>query len=123
MTFRIKRVYESAEPSDGTRVLVDRLWPRGISKVEAKLDAWMKDVAPSPALRTWFGHDPERFAEFSRRYRQELKGNASVAELRSLGGRHRVTLLYAAHDPHVNHAVVLQKFLSPRRARAQKLNG
>jgi uncharacterized protein YeaO (DUF488 family) len=112
MTFQIKRVYEPAKPTDGTRVLVDRLWPRGLRKADADLTLWMKDVAPSPSLRVWFNHDPERFAEFRRRYTRELKGNPAVAELRKLGKSKRVTLLYAAHDPKVNHALVLQSALA-----------
>src|ERR1700748_985096 len=101
MTFQIKRVYEPTSPSDGTRVLVDRLWPRGLKKTDAHLTLWMKDVAPSPQLRLWFDHDPERFAEFRRRYNSELKGNPALADLRKLGKSKRVTLLYAAHDPKV----------------------
>jgi len=116
MSFQIKRVYEPAKPTDGTRVLVDRLWPRGLRKTDADLTLWMKDVAPSPRLRVWFGHDPEKFAEFRRRYMSELKGNAGVAELRKLGKSKRVTLLYAAHDPKVNHALVLQSALTRRAA-------
>jgi uncharacterized protein YeaO (DUF488 family) len=111
MSFQIKRVYEPAKPSDGIRVLVDRLWPRGVSKAKAKLDHWMKDVAPSPQLRTWFGHKPERFAEFRKRYREELAANPAVAELRKLGKNRRVTLLYGARDPKINQAVVLQAAL------------
>jgi uncharacterized protein YeaO (DUF488 family) len=118
MTFQIKRVYEPMSPSDGTRVLVDRLWPRGVKKSDAHVALWMKDVAPSPQLRLWFHHDPERFAEFRRRYTRELKGNAAFTELRKLGKSKRVTLLYAAHDPKVNHALVLQAALS-RRASAK----
>ncbi|HEX3502508.1 MAG TPA: DUF488 family protein, partial [Xanthobacteraceae bacterium] len=98
-------------PSDGVRVLVDRLWPRGVKKSSAHLDHWMKDVAPSTSLRSWFGHKPERFAEFSKRYKKELSGNAELAELRKLGRSARVTLLYGARDPEVNHAVVLQSVL------------
>ena len=111
MSFTIKRIYETPKPSDGRRVLVDRLWPRGMKKTDAHLDDWIKDVAPSPALRTWFGHEPERFAEFRRRYKAELKGNAAVSELRAAGRRSKVTLLYAAHDPKVNHAIVLKSVL------------
>jgi uncharacterized protein YeaO (DUF488 family) len=111
MTFQIKRVYDSALPSDGTRVLVDRLWPRGVKKTDAHLDHWLKDVAPSPELRVWFGHNPERFAEFRRRYEEELAGNPAVSELRKLGRGRRVTLLYAARHPEVNHALVLQSVL------------
>jgi len=120
MSFQIKRVYEPAKPTDGTRVLVDRLWPRGLRKADADLALWMKDVAPSPRLRVWFGHDPEKFAEFRRRYTRELKGNPAVAELRKLGKSKRVTLLYAAHDPKVNHALVLQSALTRRAAAKTK---
>ena len=111
MTFQIKRIYELPQPSDGTRVLVDRLWPRGIKKTDAHLDCWMKEVAPSTELRRWFGHLPARFDEFRRRYEEELRGNPKIGELRKLGGRKRVTLLYAAHDPEVNHALVLRSVL------------
>jgi uncharacterized protein YeaO (DUF488 family) len=118
MPFEIKRAYESAHPSDGVRVLVDRLWPRGLKKSDAHLAAWMKDVAPSPKLRVWFGHAPERFAEFRRRYRAELTRNAAVADLRQQGRGRRVTLVYAARDPEVNHAVVLLAALRGRATRA-----
>jgi uncharacterized protein YeaO (DUF488 family) len=111
MTFQIKRIYELPQASDGTRVLVDRLWPRGIKKTDAHLDCWMKEVAPSTELRRWFGHLPARFDEFRRRYEEELRGNPKLGELRKLGGRKRVTLLYAAHDPEVNHALVLRSVL------------
>ena len=111
MTFRIKRVYESATPSDGKRILIDRLWPRGLKKTDAALDDWMKDIAPSVPLRLWFDHDPDRFAEFGRKYKAELAKNPALAKLRELGKGKLVTLLYAAHDPEVNHAVVLQSVL------------
>jgi uncharacterized protein YeaO (DUF488 family) len=114
MSFRIKRVYESPSSQDGIRVLVDRLWPRGVRKVSAKLDCWLKDVAPSPNLRRWFDHVPERFSDFSRQYRKELKGNAEFDELRKLSKRKVVTLLYGARDPAINHAVVLQSALQAR---------
>jgi uncharacterized protein YeaO (DUF488 family) len=114
MSFKIKRVYDPAQSGDGTRVLVDRLWPRGLKKTDAHLDQWMKDVAPSPQLRQWFAHKPERFAEFERRYRAELTKNAAVAELRKLGRSKPVTLLYGARDPQINHAVVLSSFLRGR---------
>lgn len=107
MTFQIKRIYEPAKRSDGVRVLVDRLWPRGVRKSNAHIDRWMKNVAPSPRLRVWFGHSPERFAEFKKRYGKELAGNPELAELRRLGKGRLVTLLYGARDPDVNHAVVL----------------
>jgi uncharacterized protein YeaO (DUF488 family) len=111
MAFQIKRVYEPAKSSDGIRVLVDRLWPRGVKKTTAHLDYWMKDVAPSPRLRLWFGHRPERFAEFGKRYKKELSGNPELAELSKLGRSALVTLLYGARDPQVNHALVLQSVL------------
>jgi uncharacterized protein YeaO (DUF488 family) len=107
MTFQIKRVYDKPESEDGVRVLVDRLWPRGLTKAKAGLDHWLKDVAPSAELRRWFGHKPERFVVFHQRYRKELAGNPAVAALRKLGRGRTVTLLYGARDPKVNHAVVL----------------
>jgi len=108
----IKRAYDPPSPQDGSRILVDRLWPRGLSKKKLALDGWIKDVAPSPALRKWFGHEPERFTEFAKRYRAELKGNAALDELRSLKGK--ITLVYGAKDPRINHAVVLAKVLKRR---------
>lgn len=110
-----KRIYLVAEPADGCRVLVDRLWPRGVARQTAALDLWLKDIAPSPALRKWFGHDPSRFQAFRERYRRELEANSEqVDELCTLVKRNDVTLLYGARDPHVNHAVVLAEFLSER---------
>jgi uncharacterized protein YeaO (DUF488 family) len=117
MTFETRRIYDPPGPHDGIRVLVDRLWPRGVAKVKARLDCWMKDVAPTPALRTWFGHKPERFSEFSKRYREELAANPAVAELRKMGRSRKVTLLYGASDPDFNHAVVLAAALKGRRDR------
>lgn len=109
---KIKRVYEPAEQGDGYRVLVDRLWPRGLKKEAAELDLWLKEIAPSPTLRTWFGHKPERFAEFSKKYRAELKANPAVAQLRALAREHKtVTLLYGARDTEHNHAVVLAAYV------------
>jgi uncharacterized protein YeaO (DUF488 family) len=115
VSFRIKRVYDTPDAADGMRILVDRLWPRGLKKTDAELTSWMKDVAPSPQLRKWFGHDPERFTELKRRYLAELARNPALAELRKLGKGKVVTLLYGAKDPEVNHAVVLMAAL--RRAR------
>jgi uncharacterized protein YeaO (DUF488 family) len=112
MTIAIKRVYEAALPSDGYRVLVDRLWPRGVSKEKADLDLWLKEVAPSPELREWFSHLPERFDEFSARYTAELDENPAVGSLREVAAAHdTVTLLYGARDPRVNHAAVLLAYL------------
>jgi len=109
---RIKRVYDDADPADGYRILVDRLWPRGVRKDAAVLDEWMKDVAPSPDLRTWFGHRPERFAEFVERYRAELAGSSALAVLRERCAEHGVvTLVHAAKDPEHNHVRVLAEEL------------
>jgi uncharacterized protein YeaO (DUF488 family) len=116
MTFRIKRVYDPPSAADGRRILVDRLWPRGLKKTDAALDEWLKDIAPSVTLRRWFGHDPERFVQFERKYKAELTKNPLLPTLRRLGKTRRVTLLYAAHDPKVNHAVVLRSVLQGRSA-------
>jgi uncharacterized protein YeaO (DUF488 family) len=115
---RIARVYDSPSPKDGYRVLVDRIWPRGVRKDELPAQEWVKDVAPSTQLRKWFGHDPARFAEFARRYRDELAGDEQQAELDKLRRRARrgtVTLLTAARDPAVSHVAVLSEVLSERR--------
>lgn len=112
MAVQLKRVYDDAEKTDGLRVLVDRLWPRGISKERAAVDVWLKEVAPSTELRTEWHHNPGRFEEFAGRYRTELAGNPAVAELRDLISSHpTVTLLYGAKDPELNHARVLQDVL------------
>ncbi len=108
----VKRVYEPAADGDGQRVLVDRLWPRGVKKEDARLDLWLKDIAPSDDLRHWFGHDPERWTEFQKRYRAELKDkDEAVAELRGLMAKGKVTLLFAAHDEQHNNAVALAAYL------------
>jgi len=107
MTLRLKRVYEPACDEDGIRILVDRLWPRGVSKDEAALAEWMKDVAPSAALRQWFGHEPARWDEFRKRYRAELKDNPAVETLREMARKGTVTLVYSARDEQHNQAVVL----------------
>ncbi len=112
-TIQIKRVYEAPAADDGTRVLVDRLWPRGLRKEEVPLALWLKDIAPTPALRTWFGHDPERWEAFRERYRAELDQHPdTVAQLRALAREGRLTLLYAARDEVHNHAVVLAEYLN-----------
>ena len=111
-TFRIKRVYDEPAPEDGFRVLVDRLWPRGITKERAQADLWLKDAAPSPALRVEWHHDPARFDEFADRYRSELESQPAVDELLDLARTHGVvTLLFAARDPEVNQAAVLRDYL------------
>jgi len=108
MDIRLKRAYEPAEPSDGRRVLIDRLWPRGVSRSQAHLDAWEKDLAPSPELREWFAHDPLRFAEFGRRYEAELRSQRKLlSALRSRAQRGTLTLVYGARDTEHNGAVVL----------------
>ena len=107
-----KRVYEPAEPGDGTRFLVDRLWPRGIKKEKLEMEAWLKDVAPSPALRKWFSHDPAKWTEFQRRYRAELEDHPDawhpILEAAKQGD---VTLLYSARDTEHNSAILLKEFL------------
>jgi uncharacterized protein YeaO (DUF488 family) len=107
---RAKRIYDDPSPDDGTRVLVDRVWPRGVSKEHAHLDEWLKAVAPSTALRTWYGHDPERFEEFARRYREELTEPdraEALAHLRELAADGTLTLLTATRDPDISAAAVL----------------
>jgi uncharacterized protein YeaO (DUF488 family) len=109
---RLKRVYEPAEDSDGCRVLVDRLWPRGISRERARLDRWEQELAPSAGLRTWFGHDPDRFEEFRRGYLEELRRHRPrLTELRRCARSGTLTLVYAARDPEHNDAVVLADVL------------
>jgi uncharacterized protein YeaO (DUF488 family) len=108
----IKRVYEEPGEADGTRILVDRLWPRGLTKEKAKVDLWLKEIAPTTELRKWFGHDPERWAEFQRRYLDELKTRGEpLAMLRQEAAQGRVTLLFGARDVEHNEAVILQKVL------------
>lgn len=109
---RIKRAYEPAASSDGRRVLVDRLWPRGVSRERAKLDGWEKELAPSTELRQWFGHEPSRFEEFHRRYTEELRGERSrLTALRRQARAGRLTLVYGARDREHNEAVVLAQVL------------
>lgn len=110
-TLQVKRIYDVFSDKDGIRILVDRLWPRGVSKENAHLDDWLKDIAPSTELREWFNHEPEKFNEFSTSYIKELRNNEEVAKVRKLLKHHNVTLLYAAKNPYINHAIVLQKFI------------
>jgi uncharacterized protein YeaO (DUF488 family) len=113
---RLKRAYDPAEPDDGYRVLIDRLWPRGVSKERARLDEWARELAPSAELRTWFGHDPERFAEFERRYRAELADHdEKLDELRRRAREGPLTLVYGARDEEHNDAVVLAELLREHR--------
>lgn len=111
---RVKRIYEAPSADDGYRVLVDRLWPRGLKKEDAVLDRWLKEVAPSTALRRWFHRDPDRFEEFRDRYRAELESNDAVSVLEEARRDRPVTLLYASKNVHRNHALVLKDFLDRR---------
>ena len=112
MDVRLKRAYEPASPADGHRVLIDRLWPRGVSREQAKLDGWEKDLAPSATLRQWFGHDPGRFEEFRRRYIDELRSQRpGLTALRRRAREGILTLVYSAHDAQHNDAVVLREVL------------
>ena len=112
---KLKRAYEPAAPQDGLRILVDRLWPRGLSKAAGALDQWDKDIAPSPMLREWFGHDPRRWAVFRRRYAAELVArDEPLQRLRALARRQTITLVYAAHDEAHTHAIVLRDMLLDR---------
>jgi uncharacterized protein YeaO (DUF488 family) len=113
---KLKRVYESPSPEDGLRVLVDRLWPRGLTKERAAVDLWAKDVAPSTELRKWFGHDPARWNQFRMRYRKELQEKKDVLqELKKKSKGHTVTLVYGARDENHNEALVLKKVLAGRK--------
>ena len=113
---RLKRAYEAASPQDGVRILVDRLWPRGVAKADAALDGWMKDIAPSAPLRQWFAHDPARWDEFGQRYTEELRGRADLVEqLRERARQGPLTLVYSARDEAHNDAVVLREVLLGRR--------
>lgn len=115
MSIAIKRVYEDAAPSDGKRVLVDRLWPRGVSKDKAALDDWCKDVAVSDDLRKWFDHDPAKWAEFQKRFRAELDANEEGWKpLLEMARKGKLTLLYGARDEEHNNAVVLKGYLEKR---------
>src|SRR5690242_20665884 len=115
---RLKRAYEKPTRDDGFRVLVERLWPRGVSKEEAALDLWLKDVAPSTELRKWFGHDPARWKEFQQRYRAELKDKKDALKLlRAKSREGTVTLVYGARDEEHNGALVLKKILESRNER------
>ncbi|MEO1252697.1 MAG: DUF488 domain-containing protein [Pseudomonadota bacterium] len=112
MSIKLKRVYEKRAPSDGRRILVERLWPRGLTKEKAAIDDWAKDVSPSPALRKWYAHDPAKWPEFQTRYRAELDANRdAVAALRALCAAGPVTFVYAAKDENRNSALVLKAYL------------
>ncbi|HXX57361.1 MAG TPA: DUF488 domain-containing protein [Thermodesulfovibrionales bacterium] len=107
---KIKRIYDPASPDDGKRILVDRLWPRGIKKEEAGIDEWMKEIAPSGELRKWFGHDPSKWEEFRKKYRGELKGKTEFVEkLAAMAKKGKITLLFSAKDREHNNAVVIKE--------------
>lgn len=115
LSIKLKRVYEAPSADDGVRILVERLWPRGLSNSDAAIDRWMKDIAPTPGLRTWYGHRPERWPEFRARYEAELATNgARVDELGNLCAGRTATFVFAAKDVERNSAMVLRKFLLPR---------
>lgn len=115
MHIKIKRVYLQPDEEDGRRILVDRLWPRGLTKEKASVDLWLKEIAPSTELRKWFGHAPEKWKEFQTRYRAELRQNTEqVSLLKQEAARGVVTLLFGAKDEEHNEAVVLQKLLMPK---------
>lgn len=115
MPLRIKRIYDEPDPADGERILIDRLWPRGIKKTDARIGLWLKDAAPSTPLRRWFGHDPEKFPEFRRRYLAELAERPHALDpiTEPLRAGRTVTLLYASRDTTHNHARVLADHLAP----------
>jgi len=113
---KLKRAYEPPASDDGTRILIDRLWPRGVKKADAAIDEWMKDIAPSTGLRKWFGHDPARWQEFRRRYQSEIRQHPDEFDrLRTLAQHGRITLVFSAHDEIHNDAVVLKDLLLGRR--------
>lgn len=110
----LKRAYDEPEASDGTRVLVDRLWPRGVSKERAHIDLWLKDIAPSNELRKWYGHDPAKFEQFRQRYKDELASEpaqAAVEKLRDMAQHGQLTLIFSAHDADLSNAAVLRDYL------------
>jgi uncharacterized protein YeaO (DUF488 family) len=118
MDIRLKRAYDAPTRTDGTRVLIDRIWPRGIKKTDAKIDLWLRDIAPSTELRKWFVHDPEKWDEFQRRYAEELQNAGEALEtLQNHCANGRITLVYAAKDTAHNNAVVLEHILQQREKR------
>lgn len=116
MSIRLKRAYDEPTADDGYRVLIDRMWPRGVSKDQLELDEWLKEIAPSRELREWFDHDPDKWDEFRKRYRQELKGKPElVAGLASRAAKGRLTLVFGARDRAHNNAVALEEYLKKQR--------
>ncbi len=118
---KVKRIYEKAEDTDGFRVLVDRLWPRGVKKEEAKLDEWLKDIAPSDELRKWFSHDPTKWEEFKKRYRAELSPKGGLLDNLIEDAQEKdITLLYASRETEHNNVIVLRDILEERMSRLKK---
>lgn len=119
---KVKRIYEAPQPSDGWRILVDRVWPRGVSRAHAGIALWLKEIAPSTALRKWFGHDPKRWPEFQKRYRRELRAKGDlIGSIKQLEKKHGVvTLVFSARDEERNQAIVLCDFLSRRPSRGER---
>ena len=119
----LKRVYDKAAPEDGVRFLVERLWPRGIKKTDLRLDAWLKDVAPSAELRRWFAHDPKKWTEFQKRYFAELDSHPEACEPIRAAARHgRATLVYSSHDAEHNNAVALKEYLNAQMGKKRKIS-
>ena len=119
---KVKRIYEPPQSSDGFRILVDRVWPRGVSKERAKIALWLKEIGPSTELRKWFGHDPKRWSEFRKRYRQELRAKSELtSRIKQLEKEHRVVaLVFSARDEERNQAVVLRDFLAKRTRNSER---
>ena len=109
MSINLKRAYEAPAMTDGKRILVDRLWPRGLKKDNAKIDLWVKEVTPTTELRKWYGHDPERWDEFQQKYRTELQGNPELKVLKEMAEHETISFIYAAKDPRYTHALVLKQ--------------
>lgn len=122
VVLKLKRIYEAPQNSDGYRILVDRIWPRGVSKERAAIALWLKEVGPSTGLRKWFGHDPARWLEFQKRYRQELRGRPELtARIKQLEKEHGVvTLVFSARDEERNQAVVIRDFLAKRSPKSER---
>jgi uncharacterized protein YeaO (DUF488 family) len=121
MALRVKRAYDAPENADGFRVLVDRIWPRGLTKTSARIDLWLKDIAPSAALRKWFGHDPTKWPEFRKRYFRELDEKPeAIAELENLLSKRRVTFVFSARDNEHNNAIALKDYVESKSRRKKE---
>jgi uncharacterized protein YeaO (DUF488 family) len=121
MALKVKRAYDAPENADGFRVLVDRIWPRGLTKTSARIDLWLKDIAPSAALRKWFGHDPTKWPEFRKRYFRELDEKPeAIAELENLLSKRRVTFVFSARDNEHNNAIALKDYVESKSRRKKE---